>query len=196
MTEPIRMLILTGSPRVGGVSEQVGGRMARHAEEAGAVVETVYLSETAIDPCTGCGGCYDSGICIIPDAMHGLLDSFDAADVVAIVTPVYFASVPAQLKAVLDRFESRWAVRYLLGREPERRRSGLLAVVGTGEDPYGYDPAITVVKSALSTIRVRIDDVLDLIGYLQPGDGISEEDGARAIDDAVDALLARASEDR
>lgn len=191
MSAPKRVLVLTGSPRAGGVSEHVAERIARTAQEHGASIDLVRLSQTAIDPCTGCGGCYDSGVCIIPDTMHDLLATFDTVDAVAIVTPVYFAGVPAQLKAVLDRFESRWAARYLLGETTGERRPGMVVVVGTGEDPYGFDPAVTVVKSALSTIRVRIDDVVDLIGYRQASARISEEEGARLIDDATRALIAR-----
>ena len=196
MDDPIRLVILTGSPRADGVSERVAERIARVAAEQGARVQTFKLSETEVSPCTACGGCYDTGVCIIPDAMHDLLDAFDAADAVAVVSPVYFAGVPAQLKAVIDRFESRWAARYLLGQEPGRRRPGLLALVGTGEDPYGYDPAVTVVRSAFSTIRVRFDTVLDLIGYLQLGDRLATADGDRRIDEAVTELLRNAAENR
>ena len=97
--------------------------------------------------------------------MDAVYSAVDAADAIAICTPVFFATVPAVLKVVYDRFQPYWARRYVLG-EPARnpKRPGALLVVGGGGDPFGTGCAITPSKSVMNVLGVSSEVVFECVG--------------------------------
>jgi len=50
-----------------------------------------------------CGSCFEVGSCVVQDDMQELYGMMDRADGIIIGSPVYFGSVSAQTKAVMDR---------------------------------------------------------------------------------------------
>lgn len=104
-----KVLILSGSPRKGGNSDTLCEQFKRGAEEAGHEVEKIWIQGKKVVPCLACYYCKDhSGECAIKDDMAEILDKMLAADVLVLSSPVYFYSISAQLKAVIDRTVARW----------------------------------------------------------------------------------------
>ena len=105
----IKVLILSGSPRKGGNSDLLCDEFLRGAQESGNQVEKVFLRSKKVAPCNACYYCKNSGgKCAIPDDMAEILDKMQAADVIVMASPVYFYSIGAQMKAVIDRSVARW----------------------------------------------------------------------------------------
>ena len=72
-------------------------------------MEKIFLRSKKVAPCNACYSCTKSGgKCAIQDDMGELLDKMQAADVIAMASPVYFYSIDAQMKAVIDRCVARW----------------------------------------------------------------------------------------
>jgi multimeric flavodoxin WrbA len=149
-----RLLAIAGSPRRGGNSDALLDACVGGATAAGAEVDLLVVAEASIGACTGCNGCSVDGECIVNDAMQGIYARIDVADAIAVAAPVYFATVPAGLKALYDRCQPYWARRYVLGRPIERRRSGAFLVVGGGGDPYGNSCAISPTRSVFAVLGV------------------------------------------
>lgn len=104
-----KVLILSGSPRKNGNSDVLCDEFMKGALAAGNLVEKIRVAEKKIAPCTGCYFCKDSGgRCVFNDDMCELLEKILAADVLVLATPVYFYSMCAQLKVVIDRTVARW----------------------------------------------------------------------------------------
>ena len=104
-----RVLILSGSPRMNGNSDLLCDEFARGATEAGHNVEKIRVSEKNIHPCIACYHCSkNSGACVFKDDMAEILQKMIDADVLVLASPVYFYSIDAQLKAVIDRTVARW----------------------------------------------------------------------------------------
>ncbi|MBO4252152.1 MAG: flavodoxin family protein, partial [Clostridia bacterium] len=62
-----------------------------------------------IDFCSGCYYCQKSGgVCAKKDDMADILQKMIDADVLVLASPVYFYSIDAQLKALIDRTVARW----------------------------------------------------------------------------------------
>jgi multimeric flavodoxin WrbA len=78
------------------------------AIEAKHQVEKVVLAEKKINYCTGCYACKGNGRCAQKDDMAPILDSMMAADVIVLATPVYFYTMCAQMKTVIDRTVARY----------------------------------------------------------------------------------------
>ena len=104
-----KVLILSGSPRKGGNSDILCDEFMRGAIEAGNEVEKIRVTEKKIAPCTGCYFCAkNGGRCALNDDMADVLQKIIDCDVLVLSSPVYFYSICAQLKAVIDRTVARW----------------------------------------------------------------------------------------
>jgi len=103
-----RILILSSSPRKRGNSNALCDRFMEGAIEAKHQVEKVVLAEKTVNYCTGCYACRKNGKCAQKDDMAQILDSMIAADTIVLATPVYFYSMCAQMKTVIDRTVARY----------------------------------------------------------------------------------------
>lgn len=106
---PKNVLILSGSPRKGGNSDLLCDEFMRGAQAAGHTVEKIRVAAKKVAPCSACYYCRDhGGACVHKDDMAEILQKMIAADVLVLASPVYFYSIDAQLKAVIDRTVARW----------------------------------------------------------------------------------------
>lgn len=104
-----KVLILSGSPRKGGNSDLLCDEFMRGAEESGNVVEKIWIPGKKIGYCRACYYCKDhGGECCMKDDMSEVLQKMLNADVLVLASPVYFYSVNAQMKTVIDRTVARW----------------------------------------------------------------------------------------
>lgn len=103
-----KILILSGSPRKQGNSDLLCDEFMRGALEAGHTVEKIRVQEKKVAYCTACYACRDTGNCAIKDDMAEIMEKMIACDVMVLASPVYFYSIDAQLKAVIDRSVCRW----------------------------------------------------------------------------------------
>ena len=104
-----KVLILSGSPRKRGNSDILCDEFAKGALDAGNQVEKIFVAEKQIAMCTGCYFCKThEGKCIFNDDMGDILQKIIDCDVLVLSSPVYFYSISAQLKAVIDRTVARW----------------------------------------------------------------------------------------
>ncbi|MGN1098619.1 MAG: flavodoxin family protein [Clostridia bacterium] len=104
-----KVLILSGSPRRGGNSDLLCDEFLRGAADAGNDAEKIFIRDKKINYCNGCYYCADNdGACAIKDDMAQILDKMQAADVIVMASPVYFYSIDAQMKALIDRCVARW----------------------------------------------------------------------------------------
>lgn len=103
-----KVLILSGSPRKNGNSDLLCDEFAKGAKEAGHDVEKIRVAEKKVSYCRGCYVCKESGKCIIKDDMADILQKMIDAEVIVLASPVYFYSIDAQLKTVIDRTVARW----------------------------------------------------------------------------------------
>lgn len=103
-----KVLILSGSPRKGGNSDLLCDEFMRGAQEAGNAVEKIRVQEKKIACCLACYACRNTGVCAIQDDMAEVMQKMIDCDVLVLASPVYFYSIDAQLKAVIDRSVCRW----------------------------------------------------------------------------------------
>lgn len=104
-----KVFILSGSPRKGGNSDILCDQFAKGATEANHQVEKLCLADKKVGYCHACYYCRShGGECAIKDDMAEILQKMIDADVIVLASPVYFYSIDAQLKAVIDRTVARW----------------------------------------------------------------------------------------
>ena len=105
-----KVLILSGSPRIGGNSDLLCDEFMRGALEAGCQAEKIRVAEKKIGYCRACYYCeHSGGECVQKDDMAEILQKMVEADIIVLASPVYFYSLSAQLKTVIDRSMARCA---------------------------------------------------------------------------------------
>lgn len=103
-----KVLILSGSPRKAGNSDILCEEFMRGAVESDNEVEKIRVAEKKIGYCIACYACLGTGVCAIKDDMAEVMQKIIDADVIVLASPVYFYSIDAQLKALIDRTVCRW----------------------------------------------------------------------------------------
>lgn len=99
-----KILVLSGSPRIHGNSSILCDEFIRGAEKAGHQTEKINVAKKKVAGCLGCNACYkNGGTCVQKDDMKEIEEKMIDADVIVLASPIYFYSMDAQLKAVIDR---------------------------------------------------------------------------------------------
>lgn len=129
------ILVLTGSPRAGGNTDQLAEAFIRGAQNAGNYVLRFDAGRKQIGPCIGCQACAGgTGGCAVMDDFAELSGYLQQADAIAIFTPLYWYTYPAKLKAAIDKFFS-----YYASGQRTRVKESIFIVCGEDKDIKGYD---------------------------------------------------------
>ncbi len=139
----MRILGIYGSPRKGGNSDVLLDEALAAAAAAGAQVERLYCRKLKnLSGCLECGGCDETGECVVQDDMQEVYPLLEAAEAVVLAVPIFFYNMPAQAKALVDRAQACWAGRMLRKTREQRKhydagRGWLIAVGATkGENLF------------------------------------------------------------
>jgi multimeric flavodoxin WrbA len=131
----VKVLGISTSPRQNSNSDLLLRRALAGAESAGADIEYTSLRDLDIAPCVECNSCYKKGACRVEDDYRMISAKMLESDRLIFATPIFFMTVCAQAKALIDRCQCLWAHKYVLkqplittGRD---RRAMVIAVGGT-----------------------------------------------------------------
>lgn len=97
------VLIISASPRKGGNSDTLCDEFMKGAIETGNQVDKIRLAELDIAYCSACYACKTKGHCVKQDDMEQVIAKMRNADVIVLATPVYFYTMCAQMKTMIDR---------------------------------------------------------------------------------------------
>lgn len=102
----MKVVAFNGSAREGGNTSLLLKTVLAQLESRGIDTELVELAHAKITPCKACGKCRKkpTGNCpAIKDDVTAYIDSMRKADGILLGSPVYFADVTPQMKALIDR---------------------------------------------------------------------------------------------
>lgn len=150
----MRVVGISGSPRRGGNTDILLDKVLEGARSKGAITEKIFLNRLDYRPCQECGGCDRTGACILPDDMRSVYKKIEKADSVVVASPIFFTSLTAQLKMMIDRFQCRWIAKYVLGNEPQfkKNKKGIfLSAAASGKKEF-FSRARKIVRAFFVTI--------------------------------------------
>ena len=131
----IKVLGISTSPRIKGNSDLLLRQALAGTESVGASTEYVRLHDYKISPCIECNACYATGKCEVQDDYQQLLKKILDADRIIFATPIFFMTVCAQAKMLIDRCQCLWAHKYVLKKKlitsGHDRRAMVIAVGGS-----------------------------------------------------------------
>lgn len=102
-----KIVVITGSPRKKGNSLAMTEAFIQAAEAKGHIVTRFDAAMKNVGGCRACETCFKTGkACSFDDDFNTIAPAILEADAVVFTTPVYWYSIPAQLKSVIDRMFS------------------------------------------------------------------------------------------
>ena len=102
-----KIVVITGSPRKNGNSFAMTDAFIQAAETKGHTVTRFDAAMKNIGGCRACMTCYKSGkACSFDDDFNTIAPAILEADAIVFTMPVYWYSIPAQIKGVIDRIFS------------------------------------------------------------------------------------------
>ena len=178
------LLAVYGSPRRGGNSSVLLDYFLQGTGSTAGNIERVYLRELKFSPCTECGRCEKTGTCVIQDDMIPLYDKLLNYERLVISCPVFFLGPPAIAKAFMDRVQSLWNRKYILGVDPNPRgvekKGFLLSVGGFKGSEKIFSCNRSIVRAIFTTCGFRYAGELLFSGIDHFGDIERRDDIKRA----------------
>ena len=170
----MKIVVVTGSPRKHGNSFAMTDVFIREAERCGHTVKRFDAAFMKIGGCHACQTCFKTGkACSFDDDFNLIAPVILEADAVVFAMPVYWYSIPAQIKGVIDRIYSFCVA----GKDISGKRCGLITCCEE-QDPTVMDGVrIPVERSAALRKWDIVGEVL-VPGVLETGD-IGKTDGCR-----------------
>jgi len=165
----MNVIAFLGSPRKGGNTETL---LSEAVKGAGQEVRVFDLNSMNIAPCQNCGGCDDTGRCIVEDDMQAVSEAIRGADRIILASPVFFMGLSAQTKAMVDRCQAFWCEKYLLGKSippGSHGRKGLLLLVGGMKKDEGIQCCQRTATAFFRTVSVPEHATLSYTGVDEKG---------------------------
>lgn len=160
----MHVLGISASPRRHGNSELVLDKALEGAGASGSTVEKIVLNELSFKGCQECGGCDKTGVCVIDDDMKLVYEKINSADAVIIASPIFFGSVSAQLKAMIDRFQCRWVAKYVLKKKDVADKRGIFLCVGASDRLDFFENARSIIRHLFATLNTEYTGDLFIAG--------------------------------
>ena len=156
----MHILSIYGSPRRKGNTSLLLKEAVQGAREAGAEVEEVVLRDLKMSPCLEIYGCKKNGRCVIQDDFQSIYDKLLSCQGLILASPIFFYTVSAHTKILMDRCQSLWVKRYLLERavrgQGGPRRKGLFISVGATKGKKLFDGTLLTVRYFFDVLEVQL----------------------------------------
>ena len=157
-------MVLDGGPHPGGSVARMLDAAVAGAIEAGGEARTFRCYELVVRPCIACGPDATPGYCIFHDGMDAVYAALERAHAVLVGSPVYFDTVSAPLKAVMDRCNCVTPLVTLAGGAqafvPKWPRTRRAAFVTACSARHRYDLAERSVRGFLKWVGARWEETL------------------------------------
>lgn len=198
----LKILGIGGSPRRGGNTDILLGRVLGGVEREGVNTEVVCLRDYQYQPCIGCEGCRKDNECTeLNDGMQLIYPQVTESRGLVMISPTHNYNVTAWIKAFIDRLYCF----YNYTDDHPREWSSLLAgqgrkaIIGAIGEQTDAEEAIGLTLQAMrlpmSTLGYEIIGELPVIGVFHKGKVKDDEETLQKAE-ALGVELARRLKDQ
>ena len=155
-----KIVAVYGSPRRNGNTATLLKRAVGGANDAGAQVEEIVLRDLKMSPCLEIYGCNKAGECRLKDDFQAARDRILASQGLMLASPVFFYTVSAHTKILMDRFQSLWVKKYWIEKtardKQTTRRKGLFISAGATKGKKLFDGILLSLKYFFEVIDMEL----------------------------------------
>ena len=178
-----KIVVITGSPRKDGNSFAMTEAFIKAAEATGHSVIRFDAAMKKLGGCHACETCFKTGkACTFDDDFNTIAPAILEADAVVFTTPVYWYSIPAQIKCVIDRIFS-----FVVGGKDISGKECALIACCEEDDMSVMDGVRIPIERSAALIKWHMVGEVLVPGVLNVGD-IEKTDGcaqAAALADKI-----------
>jgi multimeric flavodoxin WrbA len=149
-----------GSPRRKGNTALLLRQAAEGAKQAGATVHEFVLRDLKMSPCLEIYGCKKDGNCAIADDFQKIRDAILASDGLMLASPIFFYSVSAHTKILMDRCQSLWVKKYWIDKVSSKdhifKRKGLFISVGATKGKKLFDGVLLAIRYFFDVLDMEL----------------------------------------
>ena len=168
----MQILVLNGSPRPSGNTKGMVEAFREGAVSAGHSVDVADVCLMKIGGCHACETCYKTGkACSFDDDFNIIAPAILEADAVVFTAPVYWYSIPAQIKGVIDRLFS-----FVVGGKDIAGKECALIACCEEDDLSVMDGVRIPLERSAALMKWRMVGEVLVPGVLNVGD-IEKTDG-------------------
>lgn len=169
-----KIVVITGSPRKDGNSFAMTKAFIQAAESKGHTVTRFDAAMSNVGGCHACETCFRTGkACSFDDDFNAIAPAIFEADAVIFTMPVYWYSIPAQIKGVIDKLFSFCVA----GKDIAGKECALITCCEENDMSVMDGVRIPIERSAALLKWKMVGEVL-IPGVLNAGD-IEKTDGNR-----------------
>ncbi len=154
------IIAIYGSPRRNGNTATLLKKAVEGAKTAGASVDEIILRDLKISPCLEIYGCKNAGECMLKDDFQKARDQILACQGLMLASPVFFYTVSAHTKILMDRFQSLWVKKYWIERTTRDRqilhRKGLFIAAGATKGKKLFDGILLSLRYFFEVIDMEL----------------------------------------
>jgi len=171
-----KVILISGSPRKGGNTEQILRQCAQSIEDEGLEAEVILLAGKKIQACTACGSCAKLKRCAIDDGLNEIIDQIRPAKGLIVAAPVYFGTARGELMSAVQRIAmvSRSSDQFLSGKV-----GGPIAVARRG--------GLTVSLQEMMMFYLISDMIIcgstywNIVFGREPGQALEDQEGMETV---------------
>nr|MDO8081924.1 flavodoxin family protein [Candidatus Freyarchaeota archaeon] len=149
----MKVIALVGSPRKKGNTDLLIDKILEGAKKAGSSTKKIYLYGQTILPCADCRKCFKELKCQENDDMQKIYQEIDDSDVVIFGTPIYWYSMTAKMKLLVDRLRP-----YTVNNKLRGKRAVL--VIPSDEGPKACKDLIKLFANIFNNLEMQLVDSL------------------------------------
>ncbi len=169
-----KVIVITGSPRKEGNSLAMTEAFIEAANQKGHTVTRFDAAFANVGGCHACETCYQTGKpCTFDDDFNKIAPEILAADVVVFSMPVYWYSIPAQIKNVIDKLFS-----FVVGQKNIADKECALIACCEEDDLSVFDGVRLPIERSAALLKWRMIGEVLIPGVLNVGD-IGRTDGCQ-----------------
>ena len=155
-----QIVAIYGSPRRRGNTATLLKHAVQGAVDAGAQVDEIILRDLKISPCLEIYACKKEGRCAIKDDFQQVVDQILSAKGLILASPIFFYTVSAHTKILMDRCQSLWVKKYWIDKVPfgqwEPKRKGLFISAGATQGKKLFDGTLLTVKYFFDVLDMEL----------------------------------------
>ena len=155
-----QIVAIYGSPRRRGNTATLLKHAVKGAADAGAQVDEIILRDLKMSPCLEIYACKKEGKCAIKDDFQNVVDQILSADGLILASPIFFYTVSAHTKILMDRCQSLWVKKYWIDKVPfgqwEPKRKGLFISAGATKGKKLFNGVLLTVKYFFDVLDMEL----------------------------------------
>ena len=126
-------------------------------------VRSICIDDYSFGFCKGCRSCHQTAVCVQDDDFTRIIGEFEDADIIVAVSPSYWADVPGQFKAFIDRC-TPWCNTHEPHASLPVGKKGYSIALRTGPGMHECEKIIQTIEHFYGHMEIEASGSLGLCG--------------------------------